>query len=85
MVLVTTLWYDAVTQNVYFSPELICRFSGSHTGVVDQLLVVEAPYDPELDFIIVFLMQMDELRSVVMVLVVCSICEIKRSYKTKER
>lgn len=42
---------DAVTQNVYFSPELICRLADRHTGVgFDQLLVVEAPYDPELDF-----------------------------------
>lgn len=42
---------DAVTQNVYFSPELICRLANRHTGVgFDQLLVVEAPYDPELDF-----------------------------------
>ncbi|TDB53338.1 diaminopimelate epimerase [Photorhabdus khanii] len=42
---------DAVTQNVYFSPELICRLADRHTGVgFDQLLVVEAPYDPDLDF-----------------------------------
>lgn len=42
---------DAVTQNIYFSPELICRLADRHTGVgFDQLLVVEAPYDPELDF-----------------------------------
>ena len=42
---------DAVTQNAYFSPELICRLANRHTGVgFDQLLVVEAPYDPELDF-----------------------------------
>lgn len=37
---------DAVTQNIYFSPELICRLADRHTGVgFDQLLVVEAPYD----------------------------------------
>lgn len=42
---------DGVTQNVYFSPELICRLSDRHTGVgFDQLLLVEPPYDPELDF-----------------------------------
>ncbi len=40
---------DAVTQNV-FSPELIRR-PRIGTGVgFDQLLVVEPPYDPELDF-----------------------------------
>ncbi|MEX9892174.1 diaminopimelate epimerase [Providencia rettgeri] len=42
---------DGVTQNVYFSPELICRLADRHTGVgFDQLLLVEAPYDPDLDF-----------------------------------
>ncbi|UCQ17746.1 diaminopimelate epimerase [Edwardsiella tarda] len=42
---------DAVTQNVYFSPELIRRLADRHTGVgFDQLLVVEPPYDPDLDF-----------------------------------
>ncbi|WP_409158667.1 diaminopimelate epimerase [Pectobacterium sp. B2J-2] len=42
---------DAVTQNVYFSPELIRRLANRHCGVgFDQLLVVEPPYDPELDF-----------------------------------
>ncbi|MGL9750322.1 MAG: diaminopimelate epimerase [Symbiopectobacterium sp.] len=42
---------DAVTQNAYFSPELIRRLSDRHRGVgFDQLLVVEPPYDPELDF-----------------------------------
>ncbi|MFT8212131.1 MAG: diaminopimelate epimerase [Symbiopectobacterium sp.] len=42
---------DAVTQNVYFSPELIRRLSDRHRGVgFEQLLVVEPPYDPELDF-----------------------------------
>jgi diaminopimelate epimerase len=42
---------DAVTQNVYFSPELIRRLADRHRGVgFDQLLVVEPPYDPELDF-----------------------------------
>ncbi|PLR34305.1 diaminopimelate epimerase [Chimaeribacter californicus] len=42
---------DAVTQNVYFSPDLIRRLADRHTGVgFDQLLIVEPPYDPELDF-----------------------------------
>lgn len=42
---------DGVTQNVYFSPELISRLADRHTGVgFDQLLLVEAPYDPDLDF-----------------------------------
>jgi len=42
---------DAVTQNVFFSPELIRRLSDRHLGIgFDQLLIVEPPYDPELDF-----------------------------------
>jgi len=42
---------DAITQNVYFSPELIRRLSDRHLGIgFDQLLVVEPPYDPDLDF-----------------------------------
>ncbi|MGV3345477.1 diaminopimelate epimerase [Enterobacteriaceae bacterium LUAb1] len=42
---------DAVTQNVYFSPELIRRLSNRHLGIgFDQLLIVEPPYDPDLDF-----------------------------------
>lgn len=42
---------DCITQNIFFSPELIRRLSDRHTGVgFDQLLVVEAPYDPETDF-----------------------------------
>ncbi len=42
---------DCITQNVFFSPEMIRRLSDRHTGVgFDQLLVVEAPYDPEMDF-----------------------------------
>ncbi|MGP1939685.1 MAG: diaminopimelate epimerase [Arsenophonus sp. ET-DL9-MAG3] len=42
---------DAITQNVYFSTELICRLSNRYKGIgFDQLLVVEAPYDPDLDF-----------------------------------
>ncbi|CAM3925660.1 Diaminopimelate epimerase [Vibrio aerogenes CECT 7868] len=42
---------DCITQNVFFSPELIRRLADRHTGVgFDQLLIVEAPYDPETDF-----------------------------------
>ncbi len=42
---------DCITQNVFCSPELIRRLADRHTGVgFDQLLVVEAPYDPETDF-----------------------------------
>ncbi|CAH0542635.1 diaminopimelate epimerase [Vibrio marisflavi] len=42
---------DCVTQNIFFSPELIRRLADRHTGVgFDQLLIVEAPYDPETDF-----------------------------------
>lgn len=42
---------DAVTQNIYFSPELIRRLADRHQGIgFDQLLIVEPPYDPELDF-----------------------------------
>ena len=50
---------DAVTQNVFFSPELIRRLADRHLGIgFDQLLVVEPPYDPELDFTIAFSMLM---------------------------
>ncbi|WP_455820840.1 diaminopimelate epimerase [Pseudomonas cerasi] len=42
---------DAVTQNVYFSPELIRRLADRYLGIgFDQLLIVEPPYDPDLDF-----------------------------------
>ncbi|MGX9418615.1 diaminopimelate epimerase [Vibrio sp. RC27] len=42
---------DCITQNIFFSPELIRRLANRHTGVgFDQLLVVEAPYDPDSDF-----------------------------------
>lgn len=42
---------DCITQNAFFSPDLIRRLADRHTGVgFDQLLVVEAPYDPETDF-----------------------------------
>ncbi|WP_325891190.1 diaminopimelate epimerase [Grimontia sp. NTOU-MAR1] len=42
---------DCVTQNTYFSPDMIRRLADRNTGVgFDQLLVVEPPYDPESDF-----------------------------------
>ncbi|WP_406668107.1 diaminopimelate epimerase [Gallaecimonas sp. GXIMD1310] len=42
---------DNVTQNAFFSPEQIQRLADRHTGIgFDQLLLVEAPYDPDLDF-----------------------------------
>lgn len=42
---------DGVTQNVFFSPEQIRRLANRHFGVgFDQLLLVEPPYDPDLDF-----------------------------------
>ena len=35
---------DCITQNIFFSPDLIRRLADRHTGVgFDQLLVVEAP------------------------------------------
>lgn len=42
---------DGVTQNVYFPEEIIRRLADRHRGIgFDQLLLVEPPYDPELDF-----------------------------------
>ncbi|VEH65877.1 diaminopimelate epimerase [Rodentibacter pneumotropicus] len=42
---------DAITQNVYFTPETIKRLADRHRGIgFDQLLIVEPPYDPDLDF-----------------------------------
>lgn len=42
---------DGVTQNVYLTDELIRRLSDRHCGIgFDQLLLVEPPYDPDLDF-----------------------------------
>lgn len=42
---------DNVTQNVFLSPEQIAKFANRNFGVgFDQLLVVEPPYDPDLDF-----------------------------------
>ena len=42
---------DNVTQNVFLSPDQIAKFADRNFGVgFDQLLVVEPPYDPDLDF-----------------------------------
>lgn len=42
---------DAVTQNVYFPEEVIKKLADRHRGIgFDQMLIVEPPYDPELDF-----------------------------------
>ncbi len=42
---------DAVTQKVFFSEERIRKLADRHYGVgFDQLLLVEPPYDPDLDF-----------------------------------
>ncbi|MDG6881665.1 Diaminopimelate epimerase [Phocoenobacter uteri] len=42
---------DGVTQNIYLTPELIRKWADRHCGIgFDQLLLVEPPYDPELDF-----------------------------------
>ena len=42
---------DGVTQNVFFSPDQIRKLSNRNFGIgFDQLLLVEPPYDPELDF-----------------------------------
>lgn len=42
---------DGITQSVFFSEEIIRRLADRHRGIgFDQLLLVEAPYDPELDF-----------------------------------
>ncbi|WP_044170045.1 diaminopimelate epimerase [Candidatus Pantoea carbekii] len=42
---------DAVRQNIFFSQHLIRRLADRHIGIgFDQLLIVEPPYDPDLDF-----------------------------------
>lgn len=42
---------DNVTQNVFFNQEVISRLADRNFGIgFDQFLVVEPPYDPELDF-----------------------------------
>ena len=42
---------DGVTQNVYFSAEQIKKLANRNFGIgFDQLLLVEPPYDPDVDF-----------------------------------
>ena len=42
---------DGVTQKIFFSPELIKKLADRHFGIgFDQLLLVEPPFDPEVDF-----------------------------------
>jgi diaminopimelate epimerase len=42
---------DGVTQKVFFNAETLKRLGDRHFGIgFDQLLLVEPPYDPELDF-----------------------------------
>lgn len=59
---------DAVTQNVFFSPELIRRLANRHLGIgFDQLLVVEPPMIQTSIFTIAFIMLMAvKLHSVAM-------------------
>ncbi|RUO79883.1 diaminopimelate epimerase [Idiomarina tyrosinivorans] len=42
---------DNVSQNLYVNPEQIRQWADRHRGIgFDQLLLVEPPYDPDLDF-----------------------------------
>jgi diaminopimelate epimerase len=42
---------DGVTQKVFFTAETLKRLGDRHFGIgFDQLLLVEPPYDPDLDF-----------------------------------
>ncbi|CAL1329021.1 diaminopimelate epimerase [Candidatus Providencia siddallii] len=42
---------NAITQNVHLSPKIISNLSNRHTGIgFDQLLLIEPPYDPNIDF-----------------------------------
>lgn len=42
---------DTITQNVFFNPEQIRQLADRNRGVgFDQLLLVEPPYDPDVDF-----------------------------------
>lgn len=42
---------DAVTQNIFLSADQIRKLASRNTGIgFDQLLLVEPPYDPDLDF-----------------------------------
>lgn len=63
---------DCITQNIFFSPDLIRRLADRHTGVgFDQLLVVEAPMIQKLTSITAYSMRMAvKWSSVAMALVV---------------
>ena len=42
---------DNITQNVFLSRDQIKKLADRHFGIgFDQLLMVEAPYSPDLDF-----------------------------------
>lgn len=42
---------DSVTQNIFLNREQIAKLADRHCGVgFDQLLIVEPPYDPDVDF-----------------------------------
>lgn len=42
---------DNVTQTIFVNPEQIRQWADRHRGIgFDQLLLVEPPYDPDLDF-----------------------------------
>ena len=45
------MFVDAITQKAFFSPELIRKLADRHFGIgFDQLILVEPPFDPEVDF-----------------------------------
>ena len=45
------MFVDAITQKAFFSPELIKKLADRHFGIgFDQLILVEPPFDPEVDF-----------------------------------
>lgn len=42
---------DAITQNIHFTSDIVCRLSDRHYGIgFDQLLIVEPPHDHRSDF-----------------------------------
>ena len=63
---------NGVTQKIFFSSELIKRLSNRHFGIgFDELLLVEPPYDPEMDFHLrTFSALGDEIKFCLMVLYV---------------
>lgn len=45
------MFVDGITQKAFFSPELIRKLADRHFGIgFDQLILVEPPFDPEVDF-----------------------------------